>query len=295
MAKQQLTIPAGWQARLESSHRKFCRDIAGVDAGVCNPAFLDEYDHIHRMLGADLPRDARILEIGSGFGTGLANLLLNDLDAVGVEPGSGAGFEGRHDMAQELLQANHLDPARVFQGVGESLPFPDCSFEVVVSSAVLEHVQDVTACVREALRVLKPGGFALFDLPNYHAWWETHYRLPWLPVFPYLPKAVVKAWVQAFGRKDYYVDEMRLITPGTFRSISRNLATPHRLELVLFLIQPLRRFRPTDWMQWKYYVYRHTRKKTPWMRANELLLGTAMKLFEITGCCGGFRVKLTRR
>jgi len=155
--------------------------------------------------------------VGSGFGTGLANLILNGYDAVGIEPGLTSSCEGRHKMAQELFRANQLDPAIVINGVGEAIPFPDCSFDIVVSSAVLEHVRDVSACVREALRVLKPGGFALFDLPNYHAWWETHYRSPWLPIFPYLPKAAARAWVRAFGRKDYYIDEMRLITPGTFR------------------------------------------------------------------------------
>jgi SAM-dependent methyltransferase len=294
MSKQQLTIPAGWQDRLESGHLKFCREIAGVDPEVCNSSFFDEYDHIERMLSADLPRGARILEIGSGFGTGLANLLLNGLDAVGIEPGSGSGCEGRHEMAQELFRANGLDPERVIQGVGEALPFPDCSFEIVVSAVVLEHVRDVEACVRESLRVLKPGGYALFDLPNYHAWWETHYRLPWLPAFPHLPKAAAKAWVRAFGRKDYYIDEMRLITPGTFRSISRKLEIQHQLDLVLFLVQPLRRFRPTDWVQWKYYVYRHTRRTRPRTYPNEIMLGALMRLFEIAGCCGGFRVKLTR-
>lgn len=50
-------------------------------------------------------------------------------------------------------------------GIGESLPFADASFEAVLSLAVLEHVRDPFSCAREILRVLKPGGEVLADVP----------------------------------------------------------------------------------------------------------------------------------
>ena len=49
-------------------------------------------------------------------------------------------------------------PSTDVLGVGESLPFQDDSFPMVISVAVLEHVRDPFACVAELARVLRPGG-----------------------------------------------------------------------------------------------------------------------------------------
>jgi len=56
-------------------------------------------------------------------------------------------------------------PSTDILAVGESLPFSDASFDAVLSLAVLEHVRDPMACAREILRVLKPGGEILADVP----------------------------------------------------------------------------------------------------------------------------------
>ncbi|HEX7390090.1 MAG TPA: methyltransferase domain-containing protein [Acidiphilium sp.] len=49
--------------------------------------------------------------------------------------------------------------------IGESLPFADASFDGAVSLAVLEHVRDPFRCAKELLRVVKPGGELLIDVP----------------------------------------------------------------------------------------------------------------------------------
>ena len=51
-------------------------------------------------------------------------------------------------------------------GVGEELPYPDQSFDIVVSVDVLEHVSDLEQVVGEVRRVLRPGGWFLFDTIN---------------------------------------------------------------------------------------------------------------------------------
>lgn len=53
------------------------------------------------------------------------------------------------------------------------LPFPDANFDAVLSSGVLEHVQDDVASIREISRVLKDNAyFLIFMLPNKHSYIE---------------------------------------------------------------------------------------------------------------------------
>lgn len=65
------------------------------------------------------------------------------------------------EMAKKGKVFTHL-------GKGESLEFPDNSFDLVVCNNVLDHVQDTNACLAEIYRVLKPGGYFIFgqDLSN---------------------------------------------------------------------------------------------------------------------------------
>ncbi len=57
----------------------------------------------------------------------------------------------------------------------EALPFEEARFDLVVTNAVLEHVRNLDAMVRETARVLKPGGFAWHNFgPLYHVFSGDH-------------------------------------------------------------------------------------------------------------------------
>jgi SAM-dependent methyltransferase len=62
------------------------------------------------------------------------------------------------------------------------LPFPDASFDVVTFFDVLEHIPDDARAVAEALRVLRPGGFALVTTPSQH--WRFPYYPALAPICP---------------------------------------------------------------------------------------------------------------
>ena len=55
-----------------------------------------------------------------------------------------------------------------------ALPYRDNTFDAVILSEVLEHLDDDVAGLKEALRVLKPGGVAAITVPNanYPFWWD---------------------------------------------------------------------------------------------------------------------------
>ena len=58
-----------------------------------------------------------------------------------------------------------------------TLPFPDATFDAVLSCGVLEHVDDERGSLREIRRVLKPGGFFfIYQLPQTGSWLEYFIR-----------------------------------------------------------------------------------------------------------------------
>lgn len=137
---------------------------------------------------------------------------------LGLRPGhmfldAGAGF-GRHafeaarqgatvyalDWAQEevaatrfmfdgMVKSNEIPPANfggALRGDATRLPFPDNTFDCVVTSEVLEHIQNDVAAIAELHRVLKPGGTLGVTVPT---WWPE--KINWMLSDEYhAPKSV---------------------------------------------------------------------------------------------------------
>ena len=62
-------------------------------------------------------------------------------------------------------------PGELVRGIrnedAQQLSFDDCSFDLVTSNQVFEHVPNIDKCLTECKRVLKPGGILLFTVPLY--------------------------------------------------------------------------------------------------------------------------------
>lgn len=84
------------------------------------------------------------------------------------------GFDGYWAACLEGCEATVLDmdispihPAVTYvRGDGARLPFKDAAFDVVYSLDVMEHVPDERLLIKDALRVLRPGGRLVMTTPN---------------------------------------------------------------------------------------------------------------------------------
>ena len=141
----------------------------------------------------------KLLEIGSGAGvTHVVRSKTYNVDAWGVEP-EGEGFGDTAEIARDLIRANGLDTARILNATGEALPFPDASFDIVYSTNVLEHTNDPAQVLREAVRVLKPGGVLQIICPNYLSYFDGHYAAFHPPIFS---NAFFRWWIKWVWRRD---------------------------------------------------------------------------------------------
>lgn len=118
--------------------------------------------HGHALAAlAALPADARILDGGCGTGGLLARLR---------EARPGAPLFGVEYAPEAARRAATKAGAAVAAGTVNALPFPDASFDAVVSLDVLCHAAvEEGAALAEFARVLRPGGLMVLNLPA-HEW-----------------------------------------------------------------------------------------------------------------------------
>lgn len=128
---------------------------------------LPLYDPLIRMLGisaahrqlvdqADIRPGHRILEVGCGTGNlaVLVKRLHPQADVVGLDPDPKALARARRTAARAALAV------RLDRGFAEALPYPDATFDRVLSALMFHHLEsdEQGAMMREVRRVLRPGG-----------------------------------------------------------------------------------------------------------------------------------------
>jgi len=169
----------GWLARLR--HRRAARALerqlasqrakANAIRGRQDEVALLRMDHSRAVRARlerirPLPRDARVLEVGSGA-HGLI-FFFGSSRGVGVDPLA---------AHYRLLFAGWQGRAPTLAAVGEALPFPSGAFDVVLCDNVIDHAERPAAIVAELARVLAPGGLLYFAVNVHHPVYGAASRL----------------------------------------------------------------------------------------------------------------------
>lgn len=128
-------------------------------------AYMAQYPYLARYLD-DLPIEGReVLEIGLGFGTVGENLVRRGARYHGADIAAGPVAMLRDRLRWLGRPQDHA----IVQASALELPWPDETFDVVVSIGCLHHTGDLPRAVSEVHRVLVPGGTAFVMLYNAHS------------------------------------------------------------------------------------------------------------------------------
>lgn len=109
----------------------------------------------------------RVLDVATGPGYVAARAAERGADVVGV------------DLSETMLAfaRSRTPDAEFVQGDATALPFPDMTFDAVTMAFLLLHLGTPERAVREAARVLRPGGRGAFSV------WDVPARGRWIGVF----------------------------------------------------------------------------------------------------------------
>jgi arsenite methyltransferase len=159
--------------RVKTGGSSCCGATPATAENCCDPITSNLYDGTQ---AAQIPEEALLASLGCGNPTALARLSPGE---TVLDLGSGGGIDvllsacrvgptGKAyglDMTDEMLalaiankQKSGIENVEFLKGEIENIPLPDNSVDVIISNCVINLSADKDRVLREAFRVLKPGG-----------------------------------------------------------------------------------------------------------------------------------------
>lgn len=185
MNRSFLEDSAELKERLRGYYLKYYSDTLGIhNAQDYVNKRLHENEHALELISLQLEifpclvhSNAKVLIIGGGTGAELMAFHALGLDAIMIDPDKDALAIARQKAVEHALQSTC-----VVDGVVESLPFDNSSFDFIWSWTVLEHVGCYKKAMSEISRVMRSGAFGIINFPDYNSCYEGHYKIA-LPLF----------------------------------------------------------------------------------------------------------------
>jgi SAM-dependent methyltransferase len=110
---------------------------------------------------ANIQKDSLVIDIGCGVGSNLSLFQLMCSKLIGIDS----------EIYSLYLAKKHLSAVPLVNGDLMRLPFKANSFDLIVASDILEHLNEDTNGIKEIHRTLKRGGKAIFTVPAFGFLW----------------------------------------------------------------------------------------------------------------------------
>ncbi len=210
-------------SRMQSLRQRFFRFYERVQPFIV-PGLRNAQFAYREVLERHVKRADRWLDIGCGRRLFPEWMPLADEHELRIMRSAGSVFGIDQDFAS--LTDNKTVSMRV-AGDCNCFPFAGGSFDLLTANMVVEHVSDPDALLREARRILKPGGFLVFHTPNLHSYAtfiSTLVPEPWkirligviegrkgVDVFPTLYRMNAPSRIHALAKKNgFFVAQLRM-------------------------------------------------------------------------------------
>ena len=139
----------------------------------------------------EVKKGEKILDIGFGSGIILKMLVKKECDTYGIDISS--------EAVEYIKKTNKKAKVKVCDA--EKPDFPDNSFDKVICSEVIEHLEKPENLLKEVYRILKPKGTFIISTPNY----LSHYGiLEWLYDKTKMHEMEVELGKQHISRFNYF-------------------------------------------------------------------------------------------
>ncbi|KAL6654126.1 hypothetical protein ACP70R_007591 [Stipagrostis hirtigluma subsp. patula] len=156
-------------------------------------------------------RNLKVIDVGGGTGFTTTGVVKH------VDPQNITLLDQSPHQLEKARQKEAIHGVTIMEGDAEDLPFPADSFDRYVSAGSIEYWPDPQRGIKEAYRVLKPGGVACVIGPVHPTFWLSRFFADMWMLFP--KEEEYMEWFERAGFKDV---ELKRIGPKWYRGVRRH-------------------------------------------------------------------------